>query len=151
MKKVSVIIAVLLTGFVFAGQSFGDCKRTCSGYPLIYYDYKEKGKENYRKNSILDEVISAQGIYGTRCTPVRIKKAKNRAADEIKKIAKSKYEGKAKVQRNALCRKIPMKIRQTAQYFQIDFIEVNVYHKNSHQRIKSFRIPAANAAKFTCN
>ncbi len=160
MKKIFVVTVMFLTGFVFASQSFGDCKRTCNGYFKIHYDYKEKGKENYRKNSVIGEIISAQGKYGSSCTPVRIKKAKNRAADEIQKIAKRKYEGKAEVQQNALCRKIPNNIKQIAQYFQIDYIEVNVYHKNtnskfnpfsnSSQKIKSFRIPAANSAKFIC-
>lgn len=155
-----VVTVIFLAGFVFVSQSFGDCKRTCNGYVKIHYDYKEKGKENYRKNSVSCEVISAQGIYGSGCTPVRIKKAKNRAADEIKKIAKRKYEGKAEVQQNALCQKIPYNIKQIAQYFQIDFIQVNVYHKDTNSKfnpfsnsghiIKSFRIPAANSAKFIC-
>ncbi|THB76189.1 MAG: hypothetical protein D3926_18485 [Desulfobacteraceae bacterium] len=156
MKKNLVIAVMFFTGFVFAAQSYGACKRTMNGNVIINYSYKEKGKEYYRKNMVYIDFISAQGIYrhkgplSTRCNPVSIKKAKNRAKDEVHKIFKNKYEGKADIQKNALCRKIPPKIKKIAEYLQIDNLEVIVHHKNT-LGTKVFRIPAASKAKFLCN
>ena len=82
MKKNLVIAVMFFTGFVFAAQSYGACKRTMNGNVIINYSYKEKGKEYYRKNMVYIDFISAQGIYrhkgplSTRCNPVSIKKAK---------------------------------------------------------------------------
>ena len=155
MKKMMIFIMVVVVSLLMIGvNAYAGCVKSCTGKILIYYTYKEKGRETIRKEFVFAEYITAEGRYGGGCnTAVGRQKARRRACDEVKRIVENKYRGKARVQMAALCQKVPEAIKRKAEWFKIDYLKMRMQPQGcSHGPcVINISIRAASQAKFTCN